>query len=141
MPTASFTKLNPFIEGVFEAQFNFASDTFKVFLSNEAPTVATDSVKADITEISSGGGYTTGGQTVTIVASSQTGGTYTATVNTTLTWTGTGAGFGPFRYAYMYDDTNATDRLVGVWDYGSSISVADTETFEWTMNAALITAS
>lgn len=141
MPTAAFTKFYPFIEGVFEAQFNFASDTFKVFLSNEAPTVATDSVKADIVEIANGNGYTTGGQTVPIVTSSQTGGTYTAVVNTTLTWTGTGAGFGPLRYAYMYDDTNATDRLVGVWDYGSSFTVAASETFEWSMNANLISAS
>jgi len=140
MPTASFTKFNPFIEGVFEAQFNFGSDTFRVILSNTAPTTSM-SVRADMTEIANGNGYTTNGQVVPIVASSQTSGTYTATVNTTLTWTGSGAGFGPFRYAYMIDDTSPTDRLVGAWDYGSSITVAASETFEWTMNAALITAS
>jgi hypothetical protein len=140
MPTASFTKFNPFIEGVFEAQFNFQSDTFRVFLSNQAPA-AGNSVKADITEIGNGGGYNANGQVVTIATSSQTGGTYTATVNTTLTWTGTGSGFGPLRYAYMYDDTNATDRLVGVWDYGSSFTVSSGEVFEWSMNANLISAS
>lgn len=140
MPTASFTKFHPFVEGVFEAQFNFASDSFRVILSNTTPTTSM-SVKADVTEVANGNGYTTNGQVVPIVSSSQTGGTYTATVNTTLTWTGTGAGFGPFRYAYMYDDTNATDRLVGAWDYGSAITVASGETFEWAMNAALITAS
>lgn len=141
MPTASFTKFNAFIEGALEAQFNFATDTFRVVLSNTAPNAATMSVRADITEVANGNGYTTGGQVVPIVASSQTGGTYTATVNTTLTWTGTGSGFGPLRYAYMFDDTNATDRLVGVWDYGSSVTVASGETFQWAMNAALITAS
>ena len=140
MPTASFTKFHPFVEGVFEGQFNFASDTFRVILSNTAPTTSM-SVLADITEVANGNGYTTGGQVVPIVASSQTGGTYTATVNTTLTWTGSGAGIGPLRYAYMFDDTNASDRLVGVWDYGSAITVASGETFEWAMNAALITAS
>lgn len=141
MPTASFTKFNAFIEGVFETQFNFATDTFRVILSNTTPNAATMSVRADVTEVANGNGYTTGGQVVPIVASSQTGGTYTATVNTTLTWTGSGAGIGPLRYAYMFDDTNASDRLVGVWDYGSSITVASGETFEWAMNAALITAS
>lgn len=140
MPTATFTKFHPFVEGVFEGQFNFASDTFRVILSNTAPTTSM-SVRADITEVANGNGYTTGGQVVPIVASSQTGGTYTATVNTTLTWTGSGAGIGPFRYAYMFDDTNASDRLVGAWDYGSAITVASGETFEWAMNAALITAS
>lgn len=141
MPTASFTKFNSFIEGAFETQFNFATDTFRVILSNTAPNAATMSVKADIVEVANGNGYTTNGQAVPIVASSQTSGTYTVTVNTTLTWTGSGAGFGPFRYAYMFDDTNATDRLVGAWDYGSAITVASGETFEWAMNAALITAS
>lgn len=140
MPTASFTKFNPFIEGVFEGQFNFGSDTFKVMLSNQAPA-AGNTQRSDITELSTSGGYTVGGQTVPILTSSQTSGTYTATVSTTLTWTGSGGGFGPFRYAYMYDDTNASDRLVGAWDYGSAITVAASETFEWTMNAALITAS
>lgn len=136
---AVFNKFNPFIEAVFEAQHNFGSNTFKVYLTNELP-LAADAVKADIAEISNGGGYT-GGLTVTISTSSQTGGTYTATVNQTLTWTGTGSGFGAFRYAVMYNDTSATDLLVGWWDYGSSISVASGESFKWVMNASLITAS
>lgn len=140
MPTATFTKFYPFIEGVFEAQFNFGSDTFKVFLSNQAPATG-NTQKSDITEIANGNGYTTGGQTVPISTSSQTGGTYTATVNTTLTWTGTGGSIAAFRYAYMYDDTNASDRLVGAWDYGSAVTVATGETFEWEMNANLISAS
>jgi hypothetical protein len=41
----------------------------------------------------------------------------------------------------MYDDTNASDRLVGAWDYGSAVTVATGETFEWEMNANLISAS
>ena len=81
---AAFNKFNSFIEAVFEGQHNFESNTFKVYLSNTAPTAA-NSVKADITEIANGNGYTTGGQTVTISSSSQTGGTYTAAANQTLT--------------------------------------------------------
>lgn len=141
MPTAAFTKFNAFAEGVFEAQFNFGSDTFKVMLSNTAPNVSTMVNKADATELSTGGGYTAGGITVPIVTSSQTGGAYTAAVNSSLVWTGSGSGFGPFRYVYMYDDTNVTDRLVAAWDYGSSISVGSGETFTWAMNANLITFS
>lgn len=137
---AAFNKFNPFIEAVFEGRHNFGSNTFKVYLSNTAPAAA-NSVKTDIAEISSGGGYTSGGQTVTITSSSQTGDTYTAAVNQTLTWTGTGSGFGPFRYAVMYNDTSATDLLVGWWDYGSSITPLSGETFSWVMNANLISAS
>lgn len=136
---AAFNKFNPFIEAVFEKQHNLSSDVFKVYLTNELP-LAADAVKTDIAEISNGGGYT-GGLTVTISTSSQTSGTYTAAVNQTLTWTGTGSGFGTFRYAVMYNDTSATDLLVGWWDYGSSISVASGESFKWVMNANLISAS
>jgi predicted Zn-dependent protease len=137
---AAFNKFNPFIEAVFEKQHNFSSDVFKVYLSNELP-LAADSVKADIAEIANGGGYTSGGQAVTITASSQSGGTYTAAVNQTLTWTATGAGIASFRYAVMYNDTSASDLLVGYWDYGSSIAPASGETFQWIMNANLISAS
>lgn len=137
---AAFNKFNPFIEAVFEKQHNLASDAFKVYLSNELP-LATDSVKSDIAEISSGGGYTPGGQAVTITASGQSGGNYTAAVNQTLTWTATGAGIASFRYAVMYNDTSASDLLVGYWDYGSSIAPADGETFQWIVSANLISAS
>lgn len=137
---AAFNKFNSFIEAVFEGQHNFASNTFKVYLSNTSPAAA-NSVKADIAEIANGNGYTTGGQTVTISSSSQTGGTYTAAVNQTLTWTASGGNIASFRYAIMYNDTSATDLLVGWWDYGSSISPAAGETFQWVMNTNLISAS
>ena len=137
---AAFNKFNSFIEAVFEGQHNFASNTFKVYLSNTAPTAA-NSVKADIAEIANGNGYTTGGQTVTISSSSQTGGTYTAAVNQTLTWTASVGNIASFRYAIMYNDTSATGLLVGWWDYGSSISPAAGETFQWVMNTNLISAS
>ena len=117
MPTASFTKFNPFIEGVFEAQFNFGSDTFKVMLSNQAPA-AGNTQRSDITELSTSGGYTVGGQTVPILTSSQTSGTYTATVNTTLTWTGSGGGFGPFPvcvYVRRHKRIRQARRGLGLW--------------------------
>ena len=137
---AAFNKFNSFIEAVFEGQHNFASNTFKVYLSNTAPAAA-NSVKSDIAEIANGNGYTTGGQTVTISSSSQAGGTYTAAVNQTLTWTASGGNIASFRYAIMYNDTSATDLLVGWWDYGSSISPAAGEAFQWVMNTNLISAS
>jgi predicted Zn-dependent protease len=137
---AAFNKFNPFIEAVFEGTHNFATNTFKVMLTNTAP-VAANGVKADITEIAAGNGYTAGGQTVTINTSSQTGGAYTAAVNQTLTWTATGGSIAALRYAVMYNDTAASKNLVGWWDYGSSVTPAVGETFQWVMNANLISAS
>lgn len=95
-------------------------------LTNTAP-VATNTVAGDITQISAGTGYTTGGTAATTTSSGQTSGTYKL-VLADVTWTATGA-MGPFRYAVLYNDTSATDPLIGYWDYGSSITSQNGETF------------
>lgn len=135
---ATFQRFNSFIEAVAEKKHDMSADTFKVMLTNTAP-VDTNTVKSNITEISAGNGYTAGGITIPITSSSQTSGTYTAAVNTTATWTASGGSIAPFRYAVMYNDTATNDELVGFWDYGSSISPATGEAFDFVMNANLLT--
>lgn len=134
----AFNRFNSFIEAVAEKKHDMSADTFKVMLTNTAP-VATNAVKADITEISAGNGYSAGGIAVAVASSSQTSGTYTAAVNDSALWTASGGNIAFFRYAVMYNDTASNDELVGFWDYGSSISPASGETFEWSMNANLLT--
>jgi len=128
MPTASFFKFNQFTKDLIDGVHDFDAHTFKIYLTNAAPSAAADAVKADLAEISAGGGYTAGGNT-TSISTSTSSGTAKATGTDPATWTGTGAGFGPFRYAVLYNDTATGDPLIGAWDYGSSISVGDTETF------------
>ena len=53
-------------------------------------------------------------------------------------WTATGA-VGPFRYAVLYNDTHANDALIGWWDYGSSISLANGEKFKVDFGASMFT--
>lgn len=138
---AAYNKFNPFIEAVFEKKHDLSSDTFKVMLTNVAP-VATNSIKANLTEIAAGNGYTAGGLAVTVSASSETGGTYTATLTGDTVFTASGGNIASFRYCVLYNDTATNDELVSWWDYGSSISPADTETFTLNTNAVtLITAS
>ena len=61
-------------------------------------------------------------------------------VGTDVTWTATTGGFGPFRYAVLYNDTHASDALIGWWDYGSSVSCANAgETFKVDFGASVIT--
>jgi hypothetical protein len=125
---ATFNKFNSFVEALAEKVHNLGADTLKVYLSNTAP-VATNTVKADIAEISNGNGYTTGGNTASVTTSSQTSGTYKLVLADPATWTATGS-VGPFRYAILYNDTATNDELIGWWDYGSSITLANGETFK-----------
>ena len=123
---ATFTKFNSFVEACAEKVHNLGSDTLKVMLCNTAP-VATNAVKADLTEISAGNGYTAGGTQATITSSEQTSGTYKLVLSDVV-FTATGA-IGPFRYAVLYNDTATNKELIGFWDYGSSISLANGGTF------------
>lgn len=139
---ASFVKFRQFVEdlaaGVHDAALNADTDTLKVYLTNTAPDVDADAVKADLAEISAGNGYTAGGEDAQNAASISTG---TITVaGTDIVWTATGA-VGPFRYAVLYNDTPSSpaDPLIGYWDYGSSIALADGETFTTDFGASLFT--
>lgn len=116
-----------------------SADTCKVMLSNTAPNVSTHTVRADVTEISGGNGYTSGGTTATIVGSAS-GGTFTLS-GTDVVFTASGGTIGPFRYAILYNDTptSPADPLIGYWDYGSAITLADTETFTVDFGASVLT--
>lgn len=125
---AAFNKFNSFVEALAEKVHNLGSDTLKVMLTNTAP-VATNSTKANITEISAGNGYTAGGNTASVTSSAQTSGTYKLVLGDPATWTASGGSIGPFRYAVLYNDTATNKELIGWWDYGSSITLAAGESF------------
>jgi hypothetical protein len=124
---ASFNKFNSFVEFLAEGVFNLESDTLKIVLTDVAPG-ATDSVLADLTEISAGNGYTAGGEAVTVTSSGQTDGTYKLVLED-LTITASGGTIGDFRYFVLIDDTPSSpaDPLIGWWDYGASITLGDGE--------------
>jgi hypothetical protein len=123
---AAFNRFNALTEDLAEKIHNLGSDALKVMLTNTAPS-ATNAVKADITEISAGNGYTAGGTAVTITASSQTGGTYKL-VGNDVVFTASGGSIGPLRYAVLYNSTPAAGNLIGWWDYGSALTLADGST-------------
>lgn len=126
---ATFNKFRQFVEDVAEKVHNLGADTLKVMLVNTAP-VNTNSVKADLTEITAANGYTAGGTAASISSSAQTTGTYKL-VLADVVFTAAGGTIGPFRYAVLYNDTptSPADPLIAWWDYGSSITLNDTETF------------
>ena len=124
---AAFNKFNQFVADAHNKVHNLGADTLKVMLTNSAP-IASNTVKANLTEISAGNGYTAGGATVTVTASTQTSGTYKLVAND-VTITAAGGTIGPFRYAVLYNDTptSPADPLISWYDYGSSITLLDTE--------------
>lgn len=124
---ASYNKFNQFTKDLIDGVHDFDAHTFKVMLTNTAPG-NTNTVKANLTEITAANGYTAGGTATTISTSTSSG---TAKVTgTDVVFTAAGGSIGPFRYAVLYNDTptSPADPLVGFWDYGSSITLADTET-------------
>lgn len=135
---ASAVKFQSFVEALAEKKHNLGSDTLKILLTNGAPNAATHAVKADLTEISAGNGYSAGGATVTVTSSAQSGGTYSL-VGNDVTITASGGTIGPFRYAVLYNDTATNDELIQYWDYGSSITLADTEPFLVDFGATILT--
>lgn len=124
---AAFNKFNSFVEAMAEKSHNLGSDTLKIVLTNTAPS-ASNTQLSDITQIANGNGYTTGGTSMTVSSSAQTSGTYKL-VGGDVVFTASGGSLGPFRYAVLYNDTATNDLLIGWWDYGSALTLADSDTF------------
>lgn len=140
----AFNKINLFTQDLCQGIHNFKSggQTFKAELSNTA-TVATNHLYGDISanEVASGGGYTTGGDTIAM-SDSSTGGVETVS-SASNTWTGSGGGMGPFRYLTVVNTTSTTPLkpLVAWFDYGSSISLNAGDTFQASWASGFFTAT
>lgn len=120
---ATFNKFNSFTEALAEKVHNLGSDTLTVALTNSAP-VATNTQLSNITQIS----YTNlSSRVLTVSSSAQTSGTYKLVIND-LVLTASGA-VGPFRYVVIYNDTATNDELIAWFDYGSALTLANTDTF------------
>lgn len=125
---ATFSKYHCFVENLAEKTHNLQSDTLKIALTDTAPA-ATDTVwnTTVYPAPAAANGYTAGGNTLSVTSSSQTSGTYKLVVADSV-FTAAGGAIGPFRYVIIYNST-ASGAVIGYYDYGSSITLADTETF------------
>lgn len=121
---ATFNKINSFTEALAEKVHNLGSDQLVIALTNTAHT-STWTQLSDLTQVA----YTNlSSRNITTTSSAQTAGTYKLTL-TDLVLTSTGGTTGPFRYVYIYNDTATNDELIGYYDYGSSITLQDGDTF------------
>lgn len=125
---ATFSKFNVFVFDIVQGTHNFATGalTFALTTVGNAP-VATNSILANLTQIS----YTNLSTRVagTPTTNSQTSGTYTLLLPD-LVLTASGA-VATFEEVVLYNDTptSPADPLIGWYDYGSSVTLANTETF------------
>lgn len=135
MPTSAYNKFNDFTEQLVRGVHDFDANTFKIALTNTAPTASqTTWNTTDHPPPAAANGYTAGGNTTTISVS-ETGGTTTVT-GTEVQWTASGGNLGPFRYAILYNDssTSPADAAIAWFDYGSSLTLAASETFTLKFN-------
>lgn len=124
---AAFNKVNSFVQDLAHKSFDFSADSFKVALTNTAPTSASTIWNTtNFPAPAAANGYTAGGNTLSLSSSSQTAGLYKAIFADSV-FTASGGQIGPFRYAVVYHVTSG--KIVGYYDYGSSITLNDTETF------------
>tara|TARA_S200002703_G_scaffold85226_1_gene73613 strand:+ start:1874 stop:2311 length:438 start_codon:yes stop_codon:yes gene_type:complete len=130
---ASFVKINDFVANAVE-NMDLQSDQLAIALSNTAPGSESSNPTADgngilgnVTQIS----YSNlSSRNLTTSSSSQSGGVYKL-ILADLTLTASGGSVAAFRYIYIYNDTvtSPADPLIGYYDYGSSLTLNDGDTF------------
>lgn len=121
---ASFNKFNSFVEAIAEKVHNLGADTLTLALTAaaNAPT-ASNSQLSNLTQIS----YTNlSSRVLTVSSSSQSSGTYKLVI-ADITLTASGGSVAAFRYIVIYNDTATNDELIGYYDYGSDLTLANGE--------------
>ena len=138
---ATLTKFNCFVEDLAEEAHNLGGDSLCALLTNTLPNASDVQVDTDTAtctvestsnaaEIAAGNGYTKKGMPLDITSSEQSSGTYKLVLADEVL-TATGA-VEPFQYVVLFNDsgkTSSTRPPIGWYDYGSSISLANGETF------------
>jgi hypothetical protein len=130
---ATFNKFNTFAKACAEKVHNLASDSITVALTASANApVATNTQLSNLTEIS----YTNcSARAVTTTSSTQSSGTYKL-VLTNLTLTASGGSVAAFRYVVLYNNTATNKELIGYFDYGSDLTLANGESLLISFDAA-----
>ncbi|WP_029082894.1 hypothetical protein [Bradyrhizobium sp. th.b2] len=124
---AAFNKFNVFMGDLGSKVHNLTADALKILLSDVAP-VATNTVKANLTEIAAGNGYTAGGGAASFTSWSQVAGVWKLVLNPVL-FTATGGNIAQFRYAVLYNSTPGAGPLIGFWDYGAEVNLTNGNSF------------
>lgn len=118
-------------------QLHAAGHELKVYLTDNLPDAAADTIKTDLVGITEEWDY----------AAIDVENDYTEAVGTgslicqDKVWTANGGDLESARYVVLYNETPAAplDPLIAWWDYGASVVVKDGETFTVNFGAAVFT--
>ena len=145
---ATGSKINDFLLNLAEV-IDLDGDVWKITLSNlapsgESPDPTTDGngILTNVTQIS----FTNYSDDLAVDRLLTSGNLTDAQSSGTLKWdytadiviTASGGALADWRYFYIWDDTPSSpaDPLMGVWDHGSTISLAQNETATISFNAS-----
>lgn len=136
---ASFVKYENFIQVLVNKEVDLfgTTDTINAVIHSDAPVVATDTTVANLTQVT-GTGYSASDIQNDATRS---GGTVTMT-GVDVVWTAGAGDWTAGRYVSIYDDTPTTptaDPLIGSWDYASSFTLGNGETFTLDFGASVAT--
>ncbi len=144
---ATFVTINDFALNLCQ-DILIDTDVWKYDLTLTAPTAGTDAtadgngILANITPIT----YTNHADDLAVdfiltaanLTHVQAAGVFTWDFNIDIVITATGGAMNGWRYFALWDDTTAApvDPLMGYWDHGSTITLAENDTATVAMNAA-----
>lgn len=132
---ATYNKFQCFVEDLGLEKHQLSTDELRVYLSNATPDANLDTIKSDLAEITAANGYNNADVTNTWI---RTAGVVIL-AGADVLWTAAAGNFGPFRYVVLFNansDANlANCALIAWWDYGSSISCNNGESFTFDVPA------
>lgn len=145
MATATFTAIADMVEGMGNKEHDFDADTLQLAFSNTAPasetsdpTATGNGILANVTQIA----YTNWSDNMTVDRVPDNVTWNEASGNTDLDFddfviTASGGAIATYRYMYLFNQSSTTpdDQLIGLWDFGSAITLADTQTHTVTVHA------
>lgn len=139
----TFVFYDHFLEIIGDGTLDMDNDTFKLaLLDNTHVFDATDTQFSNVSadEIAAGNGYTAGGNALTAVTWAQTTGTVKFDANDVV-FTASGGPLATSRFALLYDDTTASDLLLGLVDMDGDKTPGDGDslTIQWDASNGIFT--
>lgn len=138
----TFNKFRHFSLGLLNGEHHLAAggDVVKVYLTNNAPSTEDDINKGDLAGLTEKNGYVATDIANDVAEALGVASMSGVDVEWTVDADEDGNGIGPFQYAVLYNDTHASDALIGWWNYGSSITLPNVgEKFKVDFGATVIT--